>query len=214
MNKLILGYCLSALPKIADESVNLVLTDPPYLVNYQDRSGRSIANDKTGEWLQPTFAELHRVLRPDSFCVSFYGWTKIDHFFAAWKKAGFRVIGHIVFNKGYASSSRFVRYQHESAFLLAKGNPALPENPIPDVLPWKYSGNKFHPTQKPLDAMKTLVEAFSKPGDLVIDPFMGSGTTCLAAYQAGRNYLGIELDPNYYTIASQRLMTEAIAIAA
>lgn len=214
MNKLILGDCLSALPKIADESVNLVLTDPPYLVNYQDRSGRSIANDKTGEWLQPTFAELHRVLRPDSFCVSFYGWTKIDHFFAAWKKAGFRVIGHIVFNKGYASSSRFVRYQHESAFLLAKGNPALPENPIPDVLPWKYSGNKFHPTQKPLDAMKTLVEAFSKPGDLVIDPFMGSGTTCLAAYQAGRNYLGIELDPNYYTIASQRLMTEAIAIAA
>ena len=183
-------------------------------MNYQDRSGRSIANDKTGEWLQPTFAELHRVLRPDSFCVSFYGWTKIDHFFAAWKKAGFRVIGHIVFNKGYASSSRFVRYQHESAFLLAKGNPALPENPIPDVLPWKYSGNKFHPTQKPLDAMKTLVEAFSKPGDLVIDPFMGSGTTCLAAYQAGRNYLGIELDPNYYTIASQRLMTEAIAIAA
>lgn len=214
MNKLILGDCLSALPKIADESVNLVLTDPPYLVNYQDRSGRSIANDKTGEWLQPTFAELHRVLRPDSFCVSFYGWTKIDHFFAAWKKAGFRVIGHIVFNKGYASSSRFVRYQHESAFLLAKGNPALPENPIPDVLPWKYSGNKFHPTQKPLDAMKTLVEAFSKPGDLVIDQFMGSGTTCLAAYQAGRNYLGIELDPNYYTIASQRLMTEAIAIAA
>lgn len=150
MNKLILGDCLSALPKIADESVNLVLTDPPYLVNYQDRSGRSIANDKTGEWLQPTFAELHRVLRPDSFCVSFYGWTKIDHFFAAWKKAGFRVVGHIVFNKGYASSSRFVRYQHESAFLLAKGNPALPENPIPDVLPWKYSGNKFHPTQKPL----------------------------------------------------------------
>lgn len=170
MNKLILGDCLSALPKIADESVNLVLTDPPYLVNYQDRSGRSIANDKTGEWLQPTFAELHRALRPDSFCVSFYGWTKIDHFFAAWKKAGFRVIGHIVFNKGYASSSRFVRYQHESAFLLAKGNPALPENPISDVLPWRYSGNKFHPTQKPLDAMKTLVEAFSKPGDLVLDP--------------------------------------------
>ncbi len=214
MNKLILADCLSALPKIADESVNLVLTDPPYLVNYQDRSGRSIANDKTGEWLQPTFAELHRVLRPDSFCVSFYGWTKIDHFFAAWKKAGFRVVGHIVFNKGYASSSRFVRYQHESAFLLAKGNPALPENPIPDVLPWRYSGNKYHPTQKPLDAMKTLVEAFSKPGDLVLDPFAGSGTTCVAAYQAGRNYLGIELDPNYYAIASQRLATEAIAIAA
>lgn len=214
MNKLILGDCLAALPNVADESVNLVLTDPPYLVNYQDRSGRSIANDKTGEWLQPTFAELHRVLRPDSFCVSFYGWTKIDHFFAAWKKAGFRVVGHIVFNKGYASSSRFVRYQHESAFLLAKGNPALPENPIPDVLPWKYSGNKYHPTQKPLDAMKTLVEAFSKSGDLVLDPFAGSGTTCVAAYQAGRNYLGIELDPNYYAIASQRLATEGIAIAA
>lgn len=46
------------------------------------------------------------------------------------------------------------------------------------------------------------------------DPFAGSGTTCVAAYQAGRNYLGIELDPNYYAIASQRLATEAFAIAA
>lgn len=145
------------------------------------------------------------MLRPDSFCVSFYGWTKIDHFFAAWKKAGFRVVGHIVFNKGYASSSRFVRYQHESAFLLAKGSPACPGNPIPDVLPWRYSGNKLHPTQKPLDAMKTLVEAFSKPGDLVLDPFAGSGTTCEAALIAGRRYLGFELDPTYHAAATARL---------
>ena len=62
--------------------------------------------------------------------------------------------------------------------------------------------------------MKTLVEAFSKPGDLVLDPFMGSGTTCVAACQSGRKYLGIELDPNYYAIASQRMATETIAIAA
>ena len=132
--------------RIADRSVNFVLTDPPYLCNYRSREGESIRNDHKDSWIYPAFRHIHRVMKPDSFCVSFYGWHKADEeFIAAWRRAGFRLAGHIVFQKQYASSSRFLQATHEQAYLLAKGEPAMPENPIPDVLDWQYTGNKLTP---------------------------------------------------------------------
>jgi adenine-specific DNA-methyltransferase len=103
IQELILGNNLDVMATMPDNFVDFVLTDPPYMVNYTDRTNRSIQNDKNCDWLNPTFAELHRVLKPNSFMVSFYGWTKIDLFFAAWKAAGFSVVGHIVYPKRYAS---------------------------------------------------------------------------------------------------------------
>jgi adenine-specific DNA-methyltransferase len=145
------------------------------------------------------------VLRRDSFCVSFYGWNQVDKFISAWRKAGFRIVGHMVFTKRYGSSQRYLRYQHEQAYLLAKGTPQLPQEPVSDVLPWTYTHNRLHPTQKPISALKPLIEAFSGEGELVLDPFCGSASTLVAARQLGRQYLGIELDPEYFRIASQRL---------
>lgn len=205
MNKIILGNCVELMQKIPDQRIDLIVTDPPYLVNYKDRTGRAIANDVNADWLEPAFMQMARVLKDNSFCVSFYGWTKIDLFFAAWKKAGLRPVGHVVFAKQYASSKRFLAYQHESAYLLAKGQPELPGNPLPDVLPWKYTGNKLHPTQKPVSCLTPLIESFSKPGALVLDPFCGSGSTCEAALITGRRYLGFELDPAYHAAATDRL---------
>src|SRR5271168_496282 len=103
------------------------------------------------------------------FAVSFYGWPMADRFMQAYRAAGFRVVGHLMFPKTYASSTRFVRYQHEAAHLLAKGNPTAPQTPIGDVIAWQYTGNKLHPTQKPVSALKPLVEAFSNAGDTVLD---------------------------------------------
>ena len=205
MSRVVLGDCLSVLPTLPDRCVDLVLTDPPYLVNYVDRSGRSIGNDRTDEWLTPAFAQMFRVLRDDAFCISFYGWNRVDRFFAAWRAAGFRVVGHIVFAKQYQSNARFLAYQHESAYLLAKGQPALPATPLPDVLPWKYTGNRHHPTQKPVECLTPLIETFTRPRDIVLDPFAGSGSTCVAARQTGRRFYGIEMDPKYHDAAMQRL---------
>lgn len=213
MNRFVLGDCLDVLPSLPAESADLVLTDPPYLVNYRDRSGRSIANDDAGDWLAPAFGEIFRVLKRDAFCISFYGWNRVDQFFAAWKAAGFRPVGHVVFAKRYSSKSTFLAYRHESAFLLAKGRPAKPAKPIPDVLPWQYSGNTLHPTQKPISSLLPLIESFSQPGDLVLDPFAGSGSTCAAAQQLGRRYVGIELDPGFHATASRRLATPVKAAA-
>ncbi|WP_407052122.1 DNA methyltransferase [Methyloraptor flagellatus] len=191
--------------RLPSASVDLVLTDPPYLVRYRDRAGRTIRNDASGDWLRPAFAEMYRLLKPDTFCVSFYGWNAVDLFGAAWREAGFRMVGHLVFQKPYASSARFLAHHHEQAFLLAKGRPAVPAAPIADVQPWTYTGNRLHPTQKPVRILKPLVRAFSPANGLVLDPFCGSGSSLVAAVAEGRAFLGIELDPDHYRTARDRL---------
>jgi site-specific DNA-methyltransferase (adenine-specific) len=202
---LINGDCLTILPQLPAASAGFILTDPPYITRYRSKDGRTIANDDNDAWLNPAFAELHRVLAPDSFCVSFYGWPHADRFLIAFRKAGFRPVGHLTFPKRYTSSRGFLRCQHENAYLLAKGRPKEPEYAIGDVIDWTYSGNKLHPTQKPLPCLLPFIETFSAPGDLVLDPFAGSGSTLLAARTLGRRYLGIELDAGYHAIAQRRL---------
>src|SRR5438270_12315695 len=93
-------------------------------------------------WLKPAFAQMHRLLKSAAFCVSFSGWNKADLFIDAWRSAGFRIGGHLVFRKRYPSSTRFLRYQHEQAYLLVKGEPAAPAQPIPDVIEFPYTGEQ------------------------------------------------------------------------
>ena len=197
--------CLTTLPQLQAESVHFILTDPPYITRYKSRDGRTVPNDDNAAWLKPAFAEMYRVLAPNSFAVSFYGWPQADRFIRAYRDAGFRVVGHFVFPKRYTSASKFLRYQHECAHLLAKGNPKEPQDTIGDVIDWTYSGNKLHPTQKPLSVLLPLVETFCPPEGTVLDPFAGSGSTLLAAKALGRDYIGIEMDGKYHAIARQRL---------
>jgi site-specific DNA-methyltransferase (adenine-specific) len=205
VNRILSGDCIQVMRQLPPRSIDFILTDPPYLVNYCDRSGRSIQNDCDDAWLKPAFAQAWRVLKPDSFMVAFYSWTKVDRFMDAWRSAGFRAVGHLVFRKTYSSKARFLKYHHEQAYLLAKGQPALPKHPISDVIDMPYSGNTFHPTQKPVEALLSLIESFSQDGDLVLDPFCGSGSTLVAAQRLNRRYLGIELDTNHHTTAARRL---------
>jgi site-specific DNA-methyltransferase (adenine-specific) len=72
-------------------------------------------------------------------------------------------------------------------------------------LEWKYSGNNLHPTQKPVCILTPLIECFTVPGDVVLDPFCGSGSTLVAAQQLGRRYIGIELSKRYFDLAEHRL---------
>ena len=85
--------------------------------------------DDNDAWLKPAFAEMHRVLQADGFCFTFYGWTHPDRFMQAFRAAGFRPVGHFAFVKRYASSVGHVRCRHETAYLLAKGNPRRPDHP-------------------------------------------------------------------------------------
>lgn len=211
INTVIHADCLQAMPLLPAESVNFVLTDPPYLARYKSRDGRTVPNDDNDAWLKPAFAEIYRVLERDSLCVSFYGWPHADKFVEAFRKPGFRIVGHLAFPKRYASpmrkegAKRYLKYQHECAYVLAKGKPRMPSEAPPDVIPWTYTGNKLHPTQKPVGSLTPLIEAFSQPKGVVLDPFAGSGSTLVAARSLGRNYIGIELDGTYHASAVRRL---------
>ncbi len=204
-NKIIYGDCIDIMRTMPSASVDLIVTDPPYLVNYTSRDGRTVAGDSSAHWLKPAFAEVYRVLKPNHFMVSFYGWNKVERFMYAWKDAGFTPVSHLVFVKDYHSKEGFAKSCHENAYLLAKGNPAKPSNPPRDVLAWEYTGNVLHPTQKPVMALTPLIQAFSQVGDIVLDPFAGSGTTAVAAQQLNRKYIGIEKVWRYCKVARNRL---------
>ncbi len=209
INQVLHGDCVEVMARMPSGSVDFVLTDPPYLIRYQSREGRTVFNDDNDQWVKPSFAEMYRLMRPHSFCVSFYGWPKADTFIGAWRAAGLKIVGHIVFRKRYASSVHFLRYQHEQAYLLAKGNPDKPKFPLPDVIEWEYSGNGLHPTQKPTKILIPLIRSFTKTGETILDPFCGSGSTLAAAKLSNRNYIGIELDKEHHTTASRRLAGKA-----
>ncbi|WP_197284048.1 MULTISPECIES: DNA methyltransferase [unclassified Shinella] len=204
-NAILHGDCITLMQRLRSGSVDFILTDPPYLVRYRDRHGRTVANDDNADWLKPAFLQMYRVLKPGGLAVSFYGWNEVDRFVDAWRTAGFRIVGHLVFAKPYASSKRFLQHRHEQAYLLAKGHPEFPANRLDDILPWDYTGNRLHPTQKPIRPLKMLIEGLTKPGDLVLDPFCGSGSTLAAAFECGRDFLGMELDPNHHLSARLRL---------
>lgn len=206
LNQLTQGDCQHLMQQLPDQCIDLIVTDPPYLVNYRDRTGRTIKGDNNDSWLLPAFTQMYRLLRDNHFAISFYGWNHVDKFLQAWRHAGFRIVGHFVFVKHYASRTGYTQARHECAYLLAKGYPQAPDQLLPDVLRWgKYTGNRLHPTQKPLELLRRLIKHYSHIGDIVLDPFAGSGTTLLAAHQLHRSWIGMELDPRYHHAAQQRL---------
>ncbi len=204
-NNIVQGDCTRILRRLPNACVDLVVTDPPYGVNYRDRLNRTIANDDRPERILGVFDDVYRVLKPNTLCVCFYGWNRVDAFFRAWRQAGFVPVGHIVWQKNYASSRSFLQARHEQAYLLAKGRPAKPAIPLNDVQPWEYSGNRIHPTEKSVSILRPLIESFSRPGEFVLDPFAGSGSTCVAAALCGRRFMGVELDVQYHKLAVARL---------
>ena len=209
INQVTHGDSVKLLRQLPDASVDFILTDPPYVVRYKDDKGRRIANDDNTRWMFPAFAELYRVLKPDRYCVSFYGWSMAHRFLNVWRECGFQPVDHFVWVKRYASRVRFTQRKHEQAYLLIKGNPVPPKLPPSDVLEWKYSGNRLHPTQKPVGALMPLIKAFSGVNDVVLDPFAGSGTTGVSARQCGRRFILIEKDAEYFQAAKKRLLQSA-----
>ena len=87
-NNVIHANCLTALPELSSESIDFILTDPPYITRYKSRDGRTVPNDDNAAWLKPAFAEMYRVLAPDSFAVTFYGWPQAHRFMRAYRHSG------------------------------------------------------------------------------------------------------------------------------
>ncbi|MDB4426011.1 DNA methyltransferase, partial [bacterium] len=95
--------------------------------------------------------------------------------------------------------------KYEMIIFLQKGRRFINGKRDPNILKFSRTGNKLHPTQKPVDLLQYLLEKFSDHNQNVFDPFMGSGSTGVACVNTGRNFIGIELDENYFNIASERI---------
>lgn len=204
-NNIYQGDAAQLLTSFQEQSVDLVVTYPPYLVNYKDRTGRRIANDTNPEAVLSVFAPLARVMKQNSYAVCFAGWSALPQFAAAWEAAGLKIVSQIIWQKSNASRHSYTQYRHESAYVLAKGNPVKPRNPLPSVMEWVYSGNRRHPTEKAVEIIAPLVRSFSKPEGLICDPFSGSGSTSVAAALNNRDYIGIDIDPAHVATARARL---------
>lgn len=205
--------CQAVLPNFEDQSFDFVLTDPPYLVNYQGRwdgEREIIVGDNRDDGLRPTFAEHWRLLNPDSFCVSFYGSPQCDRFVGVWKQLSFRLVSDLPLVKNIWGLGRFTRDKHQTAYLLAKGTPPRPANGIADIIEWEREHDAFHPNQKPVHSLYHLLAAFVPAGGLVLDPFLGSGSTLRAAKDVGMRAVGIEIEEYYCRRSAARLAQEVL----
>jgi site-specific DNA-methyltransferase (adenine-specific) len=207
------GDCRDILNELPSESIDMVLTDPPYGVGYRGRwcsDWDELIGDRDPAELYTAYSQLFRVLKPNSFCLSFYGWPDADLFVGAWKLLSFRPVSHIVCVKNNIGLGYFARGRHETAYLLAKGQPPRPQLAASDVFEWERESPTYHPCQKPLQVISRLLATFSPENAVILDPFMGSGTTLLAARNLGCRAIGIEIDERYCQVASDRLAQQRL----
>lgn len=212
---LLLGDCLDRMREIPDGSVDLVLTDPPYGMDYQSnrrtatKKFRKIAQDSGLHWLDDFCFEMHRVMRQDTASYVFCSWHNVDVFKQSLERC-FKVKNLLVWvknNHGSGDLRGAYAPKHELVFFVHKGRCLLRDGRRPDILDFaKVSGAKMvHPTEKPVDMLEQLVLDASDAGGIVLDPFMGSGTTGVACVNTGRNFIGIEMDKRYWGIAQRRV---------
>ena len=214
--KLYQGDCLEVMGGIKDKSVDLIVTDPPYLMDYQSNRRKKedrfdkIKNDKGNYMLiQDYLEECHRIMKDNTAIYCFCSWHNIDFFKNEFEKH-FKLKNILVWNKNnhgtgdlkgsYAPKHEFILFGH-------KGRTLLREKRIADVIDCpKISSNKLtHPTEKPQDLLEIFIKQSSDEGSIIFDGFMGTGSCGIAAKKLNRKFVGIELDEKYFNIAKDRL---------
>ena len=217
-------------------SVDIILTDPPYLISRKsgfknvgekgvDRfaididfgSWDNISEEKYNKLLDNVFKECYRVLKDTGVIVVWYDLWKLESLKEIMKQASnnkfrmFRCIEWVKINPVPINSKRFyLTNARECAIVSVKGSKPNFKSEYHDgifKLPIHRDGGKrIHPTQKPVELMKQLIKLHTNKGEIILDPFSGSGTTVLAAYLCERKGIGCELDSNYCDKANKRLI--------
>ncbi len=213
---------------IEANSIDLILTDPPYNIS-RDTGFSKLGKNSVerfavsmdfGKWDHnpinlKTFSRLaYEVLRKGGSAIVWYDVWKVNYLADAMASAGFKMLRLIIWNKTNPvplnSKACYLSNSREMAVLGVKGGKPTFNGeydngeysyPIP-----RHNGKKIHPTQKPLDLFNDLVIKHSNPRDVVLDPFLGSGTTAVAAIDSDRSFIGCDIDPVYVDRAKSRIM--------
>lgn len=218
------GDSISYLKSLSDDSVDLVVTDPPYRTTSRGNSGTSGGmlatklnmsvrvfnhNDvDIKEWIPECF----RILKEGSHFYCMTNHTNLIDMLNCATKSGFHFIKSLVWDKGNKIMGQYYMSQFEYILFFRKGKGVKINNcgtsdilSVPNKKMKNENGNNVHDTEKPVELMQILIENSSKEGQLVIDPFMGIGSTGIACVNSNRKFIGCELDPTYFEIAQQRI---------
>jgi len=229
MNKynLILGDSSEQIKSIPDQSIDLILTDPPYnLGRYSTgnikMSWRKDFNNDVAEWDTTIFNpaewldEFKRILKPAGTIFAFTSYNLIGQWHQVFDPV-FDTFQFIVWHKtnpppklrraGFLNSCELIvcvwNKGHTWNFTKQKDMHNFIESPI--CMGRERLKHPVHPTQKPIKVLSRLVKLATNPGDLVFDPFMGVGSSGVAALQLDRRFTGIEIDPVYFRAAEKRI---------
>lgn len=225
-NEVILGDCFEVLKSIESDSIDLILTDPPYNISRESNFKKNSENKKFnnisldfGNWdqseidLDTFFYEMKRVLKKGGTLIIFYDiWKshKIKFFAEKWGLKQPRVCQWIKTNPVPVNSKKnYLSNSIEFFFSFVKGgSPTFKSSYDNGIYNYPICHGKertIHPTQKPLKLLEDLIEKHSNEDDLILDPFAGSGSTSIAAINKSRKYIMIEKDILYFDIIKSRI---------
>jgi site-specific DNA-methyltransferase (adenine-specific) len=225
------GDALAYIPTMEAWSIDAIVTDPPYSSGGAFRSDRNLAAREKYQQSEtvkeyPEFAGDNRdqraylywcalwleaclqVIRPGGICCLFTDWRQIATTIDALQVGGFVWRGIVPWNKTAAVRPGLGRFRAQCEYVVW-GSAGPISDRVATCLPGFFSypvkpNEKRHVTGKPLSLMIDIIK-ITLPGDVIFDPFMGSGTTGIAAVQTGRSFIGCEIDPHYYAIAKKRI---------
>ena len=215
------GDCLERMKEIPEGSVDLCVSDIPYKLTgggkgdgVNSKRPKGILQDNTQLMKVPKFKdwlpELYRVMKDGTHVYLMCNFLNLNQLMNDVQEVGFKMINLLVWEKNNCTPSQFYMKNCEYTLLIRKGKSKYINNIGASKTVHKFDnliGNKVHPTEKPIELMQFYVENSSNESDVVLDMFIGSGTTGVACANTGRKFIGIEQDEKYFSIASERITT-------
>jgi site-specific DNA-methyltransferase (adenine-specific) len=213
-----LGDCLEVMRNFKD--IDLIVTDPPYIINYKTGHRKDknhdfcspIQGDADYELISMFIRISQRILKNNSAIYVFCNSTNVD-FFQQQLRLRFSIRNMIIWVKNnWTAGDLEYSYgrQYEIIFLGNKGKKKYNGKRLSDVWDCRRVVGKWqeHQNEKPIALLQQCIKGHSDKGDIVLDPFMGSGTTAIACYNTGRKFIGIEKEKKYFDIAVARYRRE------
>jgi len=220
------GDCLRLMKEIPDNSIDLIITDPPFAIGFKARRGnynrtgarvldgyQEVDPSNYGAFTSAWITEAYRVLKETGSMYVFSGWNNLKEILIALDDAGFVTINHLIwkYQFGVFTKRKYVTSHYHIPFVVKNPKKYIfnkVEHYPEDVWVIKreyWTGKQKTPTKLPLALVSKILRFSSDEGDLVLDPFLGSGTVAVAAKVMNRRYLGFEVVEDYCDFARTRL---------
>lgn len=209
--RIIHGDALDVLPTLEAGCASLVVYDPPYAVGHPVRGREDGAAGSVFapfSFLTRTLAQVSRVLRPGGIAMIFADWRRMPDLAYIATTNGLRASTCIAWTRRRPGTGGLFRSAWDPILIASRGTPdAIDRAAIPNVIEADYPARRRHPYEKPARLFEVVFPRVCRAGELVVDPFAGSGISREVAERQGFRWLGIEVDPQYATTAETPLFS-------